>query len=426
VAVVDDGDRVMEHRRGEVGLTVLDRASRPVTGRDVVIEQRRHAFGFGNIGFDFVAAVGGAEPPGTAAIEGFGGSSRLALDQLSALWLNLFNTATLPFYWGRYEPRRGATDAERLTRTARWLAGQGVTVKGHPLVWHTSQPTWLLDLPADEVETLLRQRTSSLVAGFAGTIDVWDAINESVILPVFANGDNAITRLAAERGRQYMIRLAFEEARLANPSATLLINDFDLGGAYEQVLQEALGAGVSIDAIGLQTHMHQGYRGEERILEAVDRFARFGLPIHLTENTFVSGDLMPPGIEDLNDYQIPDWPTTPDGEARQAADIVAHYRSLVGHPAVASITYWGLTDEGSWLGAPTGLIRKDGTRKPAYDALEGLIKNEWWMPPTTRRAEADGRLTVSGFLGDYAVITDDGEASFAVAPGRTDLTVQLT
>ena len=160
-------------------------------------------------------------------------------------------------------------------------------------------------------------------------------------------------------------------------------------------------------------------------MEAVDRFARFGLPIHLTENTLVSGDLMPPEVEDLNDYQIPDWPTTPDGEARQADDIVAHYRSLVGHPAVASITYWGLTDEGSWLGAPTGLVRKDGTRKPAYDALERLIKDEWWVPPTTRRADAAGRLTVSGFVGDYAVTTDDGEASFAVAPGRTALTVQL-
>ena len=420
-----DGGSVMEHRRGEVVLTVLDRAGRPVAGRDVVIEQRRHAFGFGNIGFDFVSAVGGAEPPGTADVEGFGGGSGLALDQLSALWLNLFNTATLPFYWGRYEPRRGVTDAERLTRTARWLAERGVTVKGHPLVWHTSQPAWLLDLPSDEVETLLRQRIRDLVAGFAGTIDVWDAINESVILPIFANGDNAITRLAVERGRDYMIRLAFEEARQANPSATLLINDFDLGDAYEQVLSEALDAGVSIDAIGLQTHMHQGYRGEERILEAVDRFARFGLPIHLTENTLVSGDLMPPEVEDLNDYQIPDWPTTPDGEARQADDIVAHYRSLVGHPAVASITYWGLTDEGSWLGAPTGLVRKDGTRKPAYDALERLIKDEWWVPPTTRRADAAGRLTVSGFVGDYAVTTDDGEASFAVAPGRTALTVQL-
>ena len=64
---------------------------------------------------------------------------------------------------------------------------------------------------------------------------------------------------------------------------------------------------------------------------------------------------MPPEIDDLNDYRIPDWPTTPEGEARQADEIVRHYRSLVGHPAVESITYWGLTDAGAWLGAPSGL-----------------------------------------------------------------------
>ena len=223
----------MDHRRGEVTLTVLDPAGNPATGCEVTVEQRRHAFGFGNIGFDFVPALSGAEPPGTSDVEGFGGGSTLPLDRLAALWLNLFNAATLPFYWGRYEPHRGATDVERLTRTARWLTEQGVVVKGHPLVWHTSQPTWLLNLPSEEVETLLRRRIRDVVGGFAGVIDTWDAINEAVIMPVFTKGENAVTRLAKTRGRDYMIRLAFDEAHRANPSATLLINDFDLSSAYE-------------------------------------------------------------------------------------------------------------------------------------------------------------------------------------------------
>ncbi len=417
---------MIEHRNGEVTLTVMDGAGSPAAHLDVTVEQRRHAFGFGNIGFDFLSAVGGTEPPGTSDVEGFGGGSTLPLERLSGLWLNLFNAATLPFYWGRYEPRRGATDVERLARTARWLTEHGVAVKGHPLVWHTSQPAWLLDLDSGEVETLLRQRIHDLVAGFAGLIDTWDAINETVIMPVFANGDNGVTRLARLRGREHMIRLAFQEARRANPSATLLINDFDLSSAYETVIAQALEAGIGIDAIGLQTHMHQGYRGEQRVLEAVERFAQFGLPLHMSENTLVSGDLMPAAIEDLNDYQIPDWPTTAEGEARQAEEIVRHYRALVGHPAVASITYWGLTDEGSWLGAPVGLVRKDGSRKPAYDALEGLIKGEWWLPKTFRRTDGNGRLTVSGFCGDYAVSTATDSATFAIGPGSSQLTVRLS
>jgi endo-1,4-beta-xylanase len=268
---------------------------------------------------------------------------------------------------------------------------------------------------------LLRKRIRSLVSGFAGTIDLWDAINEAVIMPVFTNGDNAITPLCWDRGRIAMVRMAFEEARAANPSATLVLNDFDLSSGYECLIEGVLEAGVRIDALGLQTHMHQGYRGEEYMGRTLDRFARYGLPLHMTETTIVSGHLMPSHIDDLNDYQIPDWPTTEEGEARQAEEIVRHYRSLVEHPAVESINYWGITDDGAWLGAPVGLVRDDGSRKPSYGALESLIKADWWLPPTEMRTGPDGTLAVRGFLGDYTV----AGAEFAICSGSSTLTVRL-
>ena len=183
-------------------------------------------------------------------------------------------------------------------------------------------------------------------------------------MPVFEAEENGVTRLAQRLGRVPMIRLAFEEARAANPNATLILNDFDLSVEYEHLIESVLEAGIRVDAIGLQTHMHQGYWGEDEMLAMVDRFARFGLPLHLTETTLVSGDLMPPDIVDLNDYQVPEWPTTAEGEQRQADELVRHYRSLVAHPAVEAITYWGLTDVGAWLGAPAGLVRLDGTPSP--------------------------------------------------------------
>ncbi|MFD2762926.1 endo-1,4-beta-xylanase [Micromonospora eburnea] len=418
-------DSSLRHRMGRATLVVRGPDRRPLADQVVTVAQQRHSFAFGNIGFDFVGLVGGPEPEAAADVEGFGGTNDGDLERLGDLWLNLFNTATLPFYWGRYEPRRGVTDAERLTKTARWFAERGVTVKGHPLVWHTVQPPWLLDLDLDEVERLLRARIRDLVGGFAGLIDVWDAINEAVIMPVFENGDNAITRLARARGRIYLVRMAFEEARAANPAATLVLNDFDLSSAYECLIEGLLEAGVGIDAIGLQTHMHQGYRGEEYMQRMLDRFARYGLPLHLTETTLVSGHLMPPHIEDLNDYQIPDWPTTAEGEARQAAELVRHYRSLVAHPAVQSINYWGLTDHGAWLGAPAGLVRADGSRKPSYDALEALINGEWWLPPTDMRTDADGTVAVEGFLGDYTVSVGDRTERFTLGPTQTTATVDL-
>jgi GH35 family endo-1,4-beta-xylanase len=409
-------DDSMQHRIGEVTLTVLGPDRRPLAGHEVTVAQQRHEFAFGNIGFDFVGLVGGPGPEGV-----FGGDSSGRLDDLADAWLGLFNTATLPFYWGQYEPVRGEPDEARLQATAKWLAKRGVTVKGHPLLWHTVQPDWLLGLELDEVERLTRRRIRDLVTGFAGTIDLWDAINEAVIMPVFANGDNAITPLAWDRGRIAMVRMAFEEAREANPAATLVLNDFDLSTAYECLIEGVLEAGIQIDAIGLQTHMHQGYRGEDYMAKMLDRFARFGLPLHMTETTLLSGHLMPREIEDLNDYQIPSWPSTPEGEERQASEMVRHYRSLVGHPAVQSINYWGITDDGAWLGAPVGFLRADGSRKPSYDALAGLIKDEWWLSPTPMRTGPDGTVSVRGFFGDY---TADGEP-FTLHRGQTEATVTL-
>jgi endo-1,4-beta-xylanase len=404
----------LRHRIGSATLTVSGPDGQPLADAVVTVEQRRHAFAFGNIAFDLVGHVGGPDPALTPD-----------LAQRAEHLLSLFNTATLPFYWGRYEPERGTTQADRLFATARWLAERGVVVKGHPLVWHTVQPPWLLDLGLDEVERLQRQRIRDIVGGFAGVIDIWDAINEAVIMPVFTNGTNAITPLARARGRIYMVRMAFEEARAANPAATLVLNDFDLSSAYECLIEGVLEAGIRIDAIGLQTHMHQGYVGEDNLAEVLDRFARYGRPLHLTETTLVSGHLMPPEIVDLNDYQIAHWPTTPEGEARQADEIVRHYRSLVAHPAVQSVNYWGLSDDGAWLGAPAGLIRADGSPKPAYTALTALIKGEWWLAPTDRRTDAGGRVTVEGFFGDYVVSANGRAASFALAPTTGDVAVRL-
>jgi hypothetical protein len=148
--------------------------------------------------------------------------------------------------------------------------------------------------------------------------------------------------------------------------------------------------------------------------------------LHLTETSLVSGKQMPADIVDLNDYQVAAWPSTPEGEARQADEIERHYRSLVSHPAVQAITYWGVTDAGSWLGAPTGLVRADGTPKPSYDALHRLITDEWWLPPTTLVTDSAGRIGVRGFSGDYDVSTGEASARFALNSHEQHARLTLT
>lgn len=412
------------HRTTETTVTLVDSAGNPVVGREVVVEQVGHAFGFGNIGFDFVGYLNGDSDEDPASV--FGGTRPSSAERLAPLWWGLYNHVTLPFYWRSFEPAEGQPNTDRLMTTARWFADRGATIKGHPLLWHTLAPRWLMDKSDAEVEATIRARIRRDASAFAGVVDLWDAINEAVILPVFTAEDNAVTRLAQSKGQVEMVRMAFEEGRAANPAGRFVLNDFDLSADYENLIERCLEAGIQIDAIGVQTHMHQGYRGEDAITEILDRFGRFGLPVQMTETTLLSGEIMPPHIVDLNDYQVDSWPSTPEGEERQAEEMVRHYRSVFAHPATESLTYWGLADEGAWLGAPSGLVRLDGTTKPAYDALHQLIKDEWWMAPTTVVTDREGRIVIDGVRGSYKVTAGGASASIdATAAGTNSTTATL-
>ena len=381
-------DTSLPHRLGSVTVTVTDPGGAPLPGTAAQVRQTGHDFLFGNLLFDYIDwADGVAEEPARDEAE-------------LTIWRELFNFGTLPFYWRHFEPAPGAPQTERLRVAAARFQAMGITLKGHPLVWHTLAPEWL-GTPA--TEAVIRDRIRRDVADFAGLVDIWDAINEVVIMPVFDAEANAVTPLCRRIGRLPMVKLTFDTARAANPKVTLLLNDFDLSSAYECLIEGVLKAGVAIDAIGLQTHRHQGYEGDAKLAAMLERFARYGLPLHLTEVSLVSGHLMPDDIVDLNDYQVDDWPSTPDGEARQAADIAGFYRTALANPAVAAVTYWGLTDRGAWLRAPIGLLRADGTRKPSFTALQGLIKDAWWVPPTTVVTDDEGRFDLTGFKGTYEV-----------------------
>ena len=159
--------------------------------------------------------------------------------------------------------------------------------------------------------------------------------------------------------------------------------------------------------------MNHGYRGVEKTQEILERYGRFRLPIHFTENTLVSGQIMPPHIVDLNDYQVDEWPSTPDGLERQAREVETHYRTLFENPLVESVTWWGLLD-GGWLKAPSGLLTIDSQPKPAYDVLHNLVRKEWWTPDQTLLADDEGAVNASGFLGDYEAVCDGETIPFSV------------
>ena len=115
------------HRTGEALVKVIDKNGNPVANKELVLNQKSHEFLFGSGAFDFLEYEGKKGSP----------------ERLEK-WLALLNYGTLPFYWGRYEPEEGYPEFESRMEAAKILRSNNVTIKGHPLCWHTVCADWLM------------------------------------------------------------------------------------------------------------------------------------------------------------------------------------------------------------------------------------------------------------------------------------------
>lgn len=414
----------MFHRMDKAKIRVIGKDGKPAANTSVHINQINHEFLFGCGAFETL--------PYTNAPEAHNGTGspnkvkpmpdeekeayRARLEDRMQKWLGLFNYGTLPFYWGGFEPEEGNPHTEQLMNAAKFLKSKDVTVKGHPLCWHTGCVPWLMNY---DNKTILQKQLARIhrdVGNFKGIIDMWDVINEVVIMPIYDKYDNAITRICKELGRVGLVKKVFDAAQETNPDGIFLINDFNLSTNYEILIDGCLNAGVPIKTIGLQSHQHQGVWSLEKTEEILSRFEHFGLPIHFTENTIVAGPLVAPEITDLQDAHYDDDAATPELEQKQADDLEKMYRNLFeNHPLVTAITNWDFGD-GAWLNAPSGVIRKDGSLKPSYNRLHHLIKEEWHteLDATT---DADGYITIEGYKGKYEISAGNKKAAFVLSKG---------
>ncbi|MCX7826876.1 MAG: endo-1,4-beta-xylanase [Verrucomicrobiae bacterium] len=379
---------IEKHRKGDATIEVVGSDGNPLANATVEVRQQTHEFLFG--------------------------CNLFVLDQLAtpelnrkyeAAFTNLFNFATLPFYWPAYEPQRGRPAHERTEKIVQWCAARGIVCKGHPLVWDFRDPHWL---PRDfeEIRRLSHERVTDCIRRFAGKIDRWDVVNEPTHLGRFG------TRLgewAQSLGAVPYVRQHLETARAAGPNATLLVNDYRVDPAYYQILDQLRAGGkLMFDVVGIQSHMHHGVWPLEKVWRVCDAYARLGLPIHFTETTIVSGAFLgkdPKRKPNAFSNEEMWGETTPELEARQAEQVGRFYTALFAHPAVHAITWWDFSDAHAWKRAAAGWLRKDMSPKPAYEKLRELIKGRWWSK-FDGATDAEGRLRARLYYGDYkATIT---------------------
>jgi GH35 family endo-1,4-beta-xylanase len=179
------------------------------------------------------------------------------------------------------------------------------------------------------------------------------------------------------------------------------------------------------DVIGIQSHMHGGVWPVRKTWEVCERFKRFGVPLHFTEVTILSGE---PGWELTKKRTDFDWESTPKGLQRQAEQAEQFYTLLFSHPAVEAITWWDLSDQHAWQRAPAGWLDDEMRPKPVFKTMRELIKQRWWTR-LDRRTDERGKVTFRGYRGTYEVKVraPDGRTaagSFTLAEtGRLEITL---
>jgi GH35 family endo-1,4-beta-xylanase len=275
---------------------------------------------------------------------------------------------------------------ERAKAGVGWLRQQGLDVRGHVLVW----PGWR-NLPKSlhayekdpvRLRAEVKKHIAELVTAMRGTLAHWDVVNEP-----FDNHD-----LLDILGPEVMVDW-FKEARAHDPAAKLFINDYAIlsGGAgttphrdaYEKTIKLLVDHRAPFDGIGMQGHFGTSLTGPEDLLAILDRFAKFGKRIFVTEYDIV-----------IDDETV-------------AADYTRDfYTTLFSHPAVDGIIMWGFWDGSHWKhNAP--LYRNDFSLKPAGEVVRDFALKTW-RTNESGQTDAHGAFTTRAFLGEYEVAVSAG------------------
>ena len=402
---VNDG--IEQNRKKNVVFIVRDKDKNPLKNVKIKLKQKNHEF--------------------------LHGANIFMLDELETPEKNatykkkfaeVFNLATLPFYWDALEPEDGKPrfdkDSSKVYRRPapdlcmEYCEQNGITPKLHCLNYDLFRPEWLAEkypTTLDQKKRLVK-RFEEIAARYADKIHDIEVINETLCwspLTAFGGRDKRYEGFLAE---PEIVEWSFNMAEKYFPMNELIINEatghcfeqfrYDRSPYYMQI-ERALLKGARIDSVGMQFHFFQSressaekakiYYDPYRIYEVLDTYARLGKPIQITEIT------------------IPAYGDDPDSVEMQAELLRNLYSVWFSHGSVEAAIYWNLVDGYAWGAEPGdmnhgentyygGLLNFDMSEKPAFKVLRDLFTNTWRTDALLETNEI-GMSSLKAFCGDY-------------------------
>ncbi|ESO88542.1 hypothetical protein LOTGIDRAFT_125701, partial [Lottia gigantea] len=221
--------------------------------------------------------------------------------------------------WKQMEKTRGVIDHDTPLNAINALRARGIKIRGHAVFWGIEKnvPVWQIPLPDNEINGTNVDRLNDIIPTTKGLLEHWDVNNENV------HGNYYEERTGDVNITQWM----FREIHKRDPDVKLFLNDFGIvneryaGSSYYNQGKMLKEAGVPIYGFGIQSHLNN-YMEPSVLKFRLDRIARLGLPIWITELDF-----------------------TNENKTAQAEYLDDVMRLYFSHPAVEGIMLWGF-----WIG----------------------------------------------------------------------------
>jgi len=358
---------------------------RPAEAGQLADESLRLAFEAGDIAVKSYAAQRLAarrkrstQPP---AALGCSLGRQILTPGMDSLFLETFTAATVPVEWRYVEPSAGDRQWETADRQVEWCLANRLMVCGGPLLNFVPDglPAWLgaWSKDASNLQSLVCDYVETAVARYAGQIRKWE---------VCAGGNLGGALGLSEEDRLSLVARALDVVRQVDDEIQVLVQIDQPWGEYQsrgmhrlsplQFVDALLRSGIGLSAVNLEVAIGFRPRGSAprdllELSRMLDTWAILGIPLYVTLAYPSESQAVDPqaatGIQAESDGGSESL-----GEAAQASWVDSVLPVLMAKQAVVGI-FWTHFSDGAPHDYPhAGLLRPDGTPKPAFDQLTDL------------------------------------------------------
>lgn len=267
---------------------------------------------------------------------------------------------------------------ENLEECLSLAKDNGLMLRGHCLVWHNQTPEWFFCEKYDagnakvnketmkkRMESYIKKVLSFCQEKYPGVVYAWDVVNEACD----DGGGYRTSSLWYEiYGDESYIEDAFTFARkYADKDVKLFYNDYNeympskvstIAEVVKKLYDKKL-----IDGVGFQSHWEMNYPDTGMISDAMQKYSEIGdLEIQFTEVDMHNTDDSEEGLKKLADRY------------KEFFEMIVK-ADREGKANVTSVTFWGLSDDVTWLTSFKGevsyplLFDESHKKKACYDSV---------------------------------------------------------